>query len=397
LLLLTFQSRYAMLEHIDILPLTTREREETGKANFEKILRSKSFLEEHITKQVTFASPIIERDQQGILHPNTINVIQGKAGVHKSRLVESLCSCLLTNKPENNFLGFRKRLLDFNAYSVLYIDTERNLKDQYLYALQQIKIKAGYAIETDLPNFDFISLIEIPRDERFEAVKQYLEYVRSKYSNHIFIVLDVLTDCISNFNDPRESLKLVDLLNVMINRYNVTFLCVIHENPTDNSNKARGHLGTEIMNKASCQMQISFEKDRQHRDTDLIKVKYLKVRVGRKPDPFFLQYSAEEKGLVVADIGLVSEVMNSKGKINLHDLKERLTDILIKPMERKRLIAILTDEFSCGQRTVEERLKAMIENKEAILNDQGQDCCLEKETENRLKVYRLSPIDTNPN
>ena len=134
-----------------------------------------------------------------------------------------------------------------------------------------------------------------------------------------------------------------------------------------------------------------------HNDTDLIKVKYLKVHVGRKSEPFYLQYSAEEKGWSSLTLAWWVRVMNSKGKINLYDLKERLTDILINPMERKRLIAILTDEFSCGQRTVEERLKAMIESKEALLNHQGQDCCLEKETENRLKIYRLSPIDTNSN
>lgn len=362
--------------------------------DFEKLLRSKSFLKKNISKVVSFANPIISQNEQGIIHPNTINVIQGKAGVHKSRLVENLCSSLLTSNPSLNFLGYKKDLLSFNNYSVLYVDTERNLKDQYIYALQQIKLKAGFLINQELPNFDFISLIDIARDKRFDTLEKYLNTIREKFDNHIFIVLDVLTDCISNFNDVKESLKLIDMLNVMINNYNVTFLCVIHENPSDGSSKARGHLGTEIMNKASCQMQIGFEKDKANNDTDLIKVKYLKVRVGKKPDPFYLQYSESEKGLVLADFSTVSSVMDAKkNKANLENVKNQLSQLLINKMHRQELINKLMITFSCGERTILNRLEKIYNQETIIVNKNNEECVLDKNTIDRKTYFFLEPIN----
>ena len=85
-------------------------------------------------------------------------------------------------------------------------------------------------------------------------------------------------------------MKLIDMMNQSINRYDVTFLYLIHENPV-NTDKAPGHLGTEILNKASTVIQIGFEKDAQNHNTDLINVNFLKCRSSKKHDPFYVQYS----------------------------------------------------------------------------------------------------------
>ena len=44
------------------------------------------------------------------------------------------------------------------------------------------------------------------------------------------------------------------------------------------TDRARGHLGTKIVNKASIVIQIGFEKDAQNHNTELLKVAYLKCR-----------------------------------------------------------------------------------------------------------------------
>ena len=51
----------------------------------------------------------------------------------------------------------------------------------------------------------------------------------------------------------------LDLPNSTINTYDITFLCIIHENPYQE--KARGHLGTELINKSSTALSINIEKD----------------------------------------------------------------------------------------------------------------------------------------
>ncbi|MES2592706.1 MAG: hypothetical protein V4608_12545 [Bacteroidota bacterium] len=357
--------------------------------NYTKIIESQKKLNERSKKQISFSRPIIEREELGVIFPNTINVIQGKSGVHKSRLVENLCSTLLARDENKTFLGFKA--YDNNCFTVLYVDTERNQKDQYPNAIQKIKLNAGYSIESEIKNFDFISLIEVSRIERFEALKEYLETVREKFDNHIVIVLDVITDCISNFNDPNETMKLIDLLNMMINEFNVTFICLIHENPSS-GDKARGHLGTEIMNKASTVMQIGFEKDKNQKDSELIKVNYLKARSTRKFEPFYLIYSEIEKGLILAEDEIVNDYLDAKkSKADITQLKEQLSKILIEPKEKSIVITDLVNYFKCGTRTIESRLKQLLDDTILIKDHNGVDCYLYKEIKNGKTHYKLYP------
>lgn len=361
------------------------------KINLEKIKNSQNKLKKKMKENITFSKAIIERDHLGIIYPNTINVIQGKSGVHKSRLLENMCSAFLTNSASKSFLGFLAK--DLQKCALLYVDTERNLSDQYPFALQKIVTSAGYPKDMEVHNFDFISLIDVDRDERFDTLKNYLENLRNKFKCHIVVVLDVITDCIGNFNDPKETLKLIDLLNVTINNYDVTFICVIHENP-GSSDKARGHLGTEITNKASTVIQIGFEKDRAGNDTELIKVKYLKKRGTKKFDPFYLVYSEEANGLIPAENDVVQGYLNLKrSKADMNPLKIFLSKTLVKPMVKQQLLQTLTREFKCSERTIEERLKELIDSNETIVNSKEEECILCKETLNRKVHYKLQLLN----
>ena len=267
--------------------------------NLKKILETSGKLKLLKEKDIRFSDPVLSQMENAVIFPHTINVIQGQAGVHKSRLAEIICAAFLKRHDCNNeLLGFKRNNFDAN-YTVIHVDTERNLTEQLPFALQSIQIKAGY-IKTDHPaNFAYISLLEIPRKERFSALDEYLNYIKSITNNPLFIVLDVSTDCIEDFNKTDKSMELIDLMNKAINEHNLIFLCLIHENPK--SDKARGHFGTELMNKASTVMQVGFEKDSNQNDTDIIRVKYLKCRSTAKNTPFYIKYSPEEKGLVLAD------------------------------------------------------------------------------------------------
>lgn len=185
------------------------------------------------------------------------------------------------------------------AFTVCYVDTERNLTEQLPAALQSIQIKAGYRIDEHPAGFEYVTLLDIPREQRFEALKEYFDYSRTKSDKHIVVVLDVLTDCCKDFNRTDDAMPLIDHLNRAINNFNVTFICIIHENP--GSEKARGHLGTELANKASTIMQVGYEKDASGKDTDLIRVKFIKCRNTKRHEPFHLKYCDTFKGLVLAD------------------------------------------------------------------------------------------------
>jgi hypothetical protein len=357
------------------------------------ILETQKIIRQAKEKKITFSDPIIYHLDRPIIFPNTINAIQGQNGSHKSRLAETICSSLLrTSYCKNNLLGFKANL--FKSYSVIYIDTERNIKEQLPHALQSIQVKAGYDIEDHPRNFDFISLQEIERKNRFAILKEYLKYVRQIYSNHIFIILDVITDCLRDFNKTEDSLELIDEINSCINAYDVTFLCLIHENP-GTGEKARGHLGTEIWNKSSTALQVSFEKSPNGENTDLIRVKFIKCRSTKKYDPFYVKYSEEEKGLILANENEIrNATTNRQVKANENEILEYLEQSFSEATEinKSELETLLVNELSSSIKTIGSRLKDIMNNNVTICHKDNIPHVLRDKFIDRKKFLYLYPF-----
>ena len=339
---------------------------------------------------IRFADPILRQNDNAIIFPHTINVIQGQAGVHKSRLAEFICAAMLKRNGSNNeLLGYKRENFEANN-TVVYVDTERNQSEQFPYALQCIQVKAGYDKKEHPENFKYISLLEITRKERFVVLEEYLKLLKQETDNSLFIVLDVSTDCIEDFNKTDKSMELIDLMNVAINEHNVVFLCLIHENPK--SEKARGHFGTELMNKASTVIQVSYEKDAKQRDTNLIKIRYLKCRSTARHEPFFALYSEEQKGLVLASKDDIQEVMSGKKqKADLMLVCELLEMYLgdYTNLTRRELLDKLIEELDASEKTIEDRLKEIFINKTPLFNQNGQECFLEKDKSEKVMRYFL--------
>lgn len=345
-------------------------------------------------KPIEFSRPILKWNDAPIVFPYTINLIQGQTGSHKSRLAELFCSALLTQSIEiSESLKLRRNSeLDLTLF---YVDTERNLKEQYPFALQSILRRAGYPIDTDLINFRFVTLLEFDRRTRFEALKVQLNHMRQNTDSHIVIVLDVLTDCVTDFNRTDDSMALIDLMNNYINQFDVTFICVIHENPGIGG-KARGHLGTESMNKASTVLQISFEKDGTGNDTDLIRVKTLKCRNTARLAPIYMRYSQDQKGLVLADETQVQNLIDQrKPKAHIKDVVDQLEKLIFGgASQQKVLMKALCKHFQTSDKTMKVRLSEIEERELPIANGKGEPCKLVKSKNGRNVEYHLELIPT---
>lgn len=365
--------------------------------NLKTVLETREKLKEIKSSEIKFSEPVLRQGENAVIFPHTINVIQGQAGVHKSRLAENICAAFLKlNGNQNELLGFNR--LNYNAtHTVVYVDTERNLSEQLPYALQSIQMKAGYN-RTDHPsNFEYISLLQINRKDRFTTLNECLNHFKKSTNNPLFIVLDVSTDCIEDFNKTDKSMELIDLMNMAINEHNVIFLCLIHENPK--SDKARGHFGTELMNKASTVMQVGFEKDANQNDTDIIRVKYLKCRSTERHMPFYIKYCNDAKGLVLAEAGEVSAVFNNrKHKASNEDMIEFIEIYLGDgtTMPRTELLDKLCKDFKASQRTIESRISDIMDSDAgfAIHNAKGDYCKLQKETKEKTVYYSLVTIES---
>jgi hypothetical protein len=379
-----------LIKHIEGL---AEERADQFSTNLKTVLATRQKLRELKASEIRFSEPVLKQGDNSVIFPHTINVIQGQAGVHKSRLAENICAAFLRRPGcENELLGFRRLAYD-TSHTVVYVDTERNLSEQLPYALQSIQIHAGYKREDHPANFEYCSLLKVNRKDRFRALSEFLTHIRQTVQTPLFVVLDVSTDCIEDFNKTDKSMELIDLMNMAINEHNVIFLCLIHENPK--SDKARGHFGTELMNKASAVMQVGFEKDDSQNDTDLIRVKYLKCRSTARHTPFYIKYSNEIKGLVLADANAVAEVVNNrKRKAGNEDMLEHLEMFLGdgSTLSRVELIEKLCIGLGTSDRTIEKRLLEIVESGTIMTNDEGLECKLTKKKDNKTLYYQLVSI-----
>ncbi|MDT3739515.1 MAG: hypothetical protein RO257_08455 [Candidatus Kapabacteria bacterium] len=323
-----------------------------GKNDYDTIYQ---IVNELSMQTIEFQKPLLTFCGIPLIYPKSTTAIQGSKGSHKSRFVETILSAFL-NKTSKQIAGMD---LMPNNYFVILLDTERSIKEQLPYAIQRIKTRAGYLISESIDNFLFTSNIGINRSERLETFKQYLIDKRNAYPDkHFIIAIDILTDLISSFNDVTESLNLTDYLNQLINDFDCSIIGIIHQNPSPtNDGKARGHLGTESINKASCVIQVSKEKT-----ADLISINYLHLRSNKLPDEkIFVRYDEIINGLEIVDNETVPEYLHAEQKQFISGLLEILKDGNSK--SQTEIVNELKPLCNLSRNTIIDKLKHLINGK----------------------------------
>lgn len=320
-----------------------------------QMLATQQMLQEKKAEEIKDQEAIIYQNGIPLIFPNTIVLIQGKMATNKSRVAGAIASSILKNGSCDHVpLGLKAVDKDMQ---VVLVDTERNLSSQLPKAIQVIQNCACIPKEINPPNFDYTSLLPIPRADRFKALKKYIEHIKDEIGDkHIVILLDIISDLVKDYNSPSDSLELSDYLNDLINTEDCTIVAVLHENPSKNSFKARGALGTEVQNKASTVIQVSLT------NPGIVQVAILKSRNTAIPDPVFAQYDNRNGGLVIVDSSTVTIPKNSTGgKADLNDVMEYLGKTLKTPMLKKDLYNLMETHFKCSERTIDVRLKEIHE------------------------------------
>lgn len=377
----------------DGIATSTYTSSSPAKSLLEKVLEKEKNLKILKKQPIIFSPPLITRLDAPVIFRHTINVIQGQMGVHKSRFASHFASSIL--KAPSCCINLLD--LEYSGVSpdlVVYVDTERNQREQFPRFIQEVQENAGHPIEEDPEMFRFTSLLDIPRKNRFPAVNEFLTYLRKNTDNHMIIFLDVLTDCLEDFNKVDQSLELIDFLNRMINDHDCTFFCIIHENP--GQGKARGHLGTELINKASTVMQIAFEKEATGEDSDLLKIKFLKCRNSKKLPSFHAYYISDENRLGIADERDIKTVQNSRQVAAIEsDVIEVLENIFndLSSINTTELIDLLKKEFQTSEKTIQRRLIDIVASPRT-LNISGKPHIFAKRKDGRESIYFITAIES---
>jgi len=335
-------------------------------ASYLQVMLEANLIRKRAESSIEFIPALLLHKGEQSIFPNTITLIQGQSGVHKSGLAQLICASLIKNLTcTNTFLGFEVNE-NINDIQVVYIDTERNHIDQLPFSLQRVKLQAGYSIDDNPPNLECLSLLSVKRKDRPRLLNHVLRKNTSQKLCHLVVILDVSTDFIEDFNDVNDTMELIDLMNIMINHHKVTFICVIHENP--GSEKARGHYGTEMLNKVTTNIQLSEEKHKVN-DKQVYKLKYLKNRNTKRLPSIYFDYDECTKSLVELDEDTLKALKDShKMKANNAEMTEAVARIFQSndKIMRQQLLIELQNALNIKERSAIDRLSEFYESKNTI-------------------------------
>jgi hypothetical protein len=157
-------------------------------------------------------------------------------------------------------------LLPEGKRRVLFFDTE-----QSRYHVQKVVRRICHLAEIPEPdNLECFALRPEETKRRIELIEHALETIEGVG----LVVIDGIRDLVMDINDPSESTIIVTKLMQWTERKGIHVMTAIHQNKGDTN--ARGHLGTEIINKA--ETIISVTKDPQHSQISVVEPEYIREK-----------------------------------------------------------------------------------------------------------------------
>ena len=195
-------------------------------------------------KPITLLQIIEEKFNKDILTIDNISLTIGGAKSKKTFFSTMILSTLLGYK-EYGMIGNR---LNKN---IVFFDTE-----QAHYHVQKISDRLKNILKTDLKNIDMFILRPFAPEKRMAMIEHYLI---DNVGNYSFVIIDGIVDLLYDFNDLHESKRLSTKLLEWSSKYHCHINVILHTNK--DKAYARGHLGTELMNKSETVFRITKESD----------------------------------------------------------------------------------------------------------------------------------------
>ena len=187
----------------------------------------------------------------------------GKAKTKKTFNLSAMVAAAATN---SKVLNYRASFPD-DKRNILYFDTEQS-KYHCHNVIERIYKLAGLTLEKDDKRIKFYGLREYTPALR----KAVIDYALRKFKNVGLVIIDGLRDLMYDINNAKEATDVMTMLMAWTSNYNLHIHCVLHLNKNDNN--TRGHIGTELENKAETVLIISKSKQ----DSNISEVKPMHMR-----------------------------------------------------------------------------------------------------------------------
>lgn len=210
-------------------------------------------------------------------------LIIGKA---KSRKTFFMIMALAAIVRDYIVLNRIKGCLPEGKKAALYFDTE-----QSRYHVQKAVKRVCKLSGIDVPvNFNAYGLRKYKPSERM----QLIEYAIYNTPGLGFVVIDGVRDLVTSINDEEQSTMMASKLLKWTEELNIHIVVVLHQNKADNN--ARGHLGSELVNKAETVLSIT--KDEKNKDISIVEAEYCR---DIEPESFAFNINDEGLPCIISD------------------------------------------------------------------------------------------------
>lgn len=229
-------------------------------------------------------------------------LIIGKAKSRKSFFINIAVSSALG---KDLILNRFKSYLPSDKDEVVYFDTEQS---KY-YVQKAVKRICTQINQPEPQNLHTFHLRSLPPSERLKFIEEEI-YSNDKIG---FVVIDGIKDLINSINDESEATMIASKLLKWTEERNIYILTVLHQNKSDNN--ARGHIGTELINKA--QTVLSITKAENDNNISIVEPQQC-----RDKEPEVFAFEIDENGIPIIAENFELRTETNKNKFDVTDLED---------------------------------------------------------------------------
>ncbi len=229
------------------------------------------------------------------------SLIIGKAKSRKSFFINIAVSAVLRKDTLLNQFAGR---LPHDKRKVLYFDTEQG-KYHVQLALKRICKQINVEVPEDLSVYHLRSKSPAER-------LALIEHAIYNTENLGFVIIDGIKDLVISINDEAEATMIASKLLKWTEEREIHIVTVLHQNKSDNN--ARGHIGTELINKAETVLSVT--KSEADKNISIVEAQQCR---DLDPEPFAFEISEDGLPIIVEDFQIRTETRQNR--FNVLDLE----------------------------------------------------------------------------
>lgn len=254
---------------------------------------------------------LLERDGIGFSPRGNVMALSAEKKAGKTWFAMAMCAAFLKGT-DGIYLGMRSRM---DGGRVVYFDTEQDEGDGQRIQ-RRVHFANGWDFTTDNDRFQIFHLREINAKERREFVCKVIEYMKPD-----LVIVDGIRDLLTDFNDLEQSASVIQDFMRLSSECKCAIWAVLHVNP--NSEKMRGHLGTELGNKVADILHMT--KDKNPKDEDDVTYKMEEVAARSHKDIHSIVFRIDDSKPYGAPVMIGEAELTAKETERYNELRSIMT------------------------------------------------------------------------